>query len=513
MTVFRCIDEPKGQKTRDLLTAMMALAVLVVVICFSGYAQARSDTPLPSLPLSKPVAMPAVEVADPAVLTDVADGQVIKIPVNQSRVIELSESVRDVVVSNAEIADVMVRRPKQVFILAKAVGQTNVFLMDGDGDVLRRLEIRSHVDVDTLGATLTGLMPEERIKVASVGGAVFLSGNVRSQSAAANAQSVARRFVTKDEEIVNLLKISDEQQVLLRVRVAEVQKSAMKELGIFPTIPNHNTNYATNVAPLNATGSSIFNTFNSTMGAGMNSFSPPTYFGQIFMPFAFGNKGPDFTLMIDALEQHGLISTLAEPNLTSISGETAKMLAGGEFPVPTSSSNGSIGIEFKPFGVALGFTPIVVAPGRISLKMSSEVSAIDPSVTVAIQGTQIHGLKVRRADTSVELASGASLMIAGMLQNDMTEALNGMPGIMDIPILGALFRSSSFQRRESELVIMVTAYVVQPQDNNRLALPTDGMVPASDLELYLLGRLFHVYAGGGPPPAESVQGPIGYIMQ
>ncbi|MEO5373568.1 MAG: type II and III secretion system protein family protein [Alphaproteobacteria bacterium] len=432
--------------------------------------------------------------------SDVDEAEVVELAVAHSRLIELPVPVRDVMLSSAAVADVVVKRSNQIFIVGRTPGQTNVILLNHDGKVIRRLEVRVRIDIGALTETLKKLFPEERIRPESVGDSVFLAGTVRSPAAAATAMQVARRFVAKDENIVNVLKVSDEQQVLLRVRVAEVQKTTLKELGFYPLINRLTFGNLTSFTP--------------NSGIGLVSSSPAAWFGQGSFFYSKGKGAlPDFSLMIQALERQGLIRTLAEPNLTAISGETAKMLAGGEYPIPTSNTNGNIGITFKQFGVALGFSPVVVAPGKISLKLSSEVSALDRDNQVSILGTTIPGLKVRRAETSVELASGGSLMIAGMLQNDMIEALNGIPGIKDVPVLGQLFRSESFQKSESELVVMVSAYVVQPVDNNMLALPTDGLVPASDLDFYLLGRLYHVYSGGeGPPPAESLQGPVGYIM-
>lgn len=447
----------------------------------------------------KPEAAPTTPVAVAPVVSDLstAVSETLELAAGHSQIVELGVPIRDVVLSNHAVADVVVKRPNQVFVMGRVPGQTNAFFLDENGKTVRRMEIRVHVDIGTLGITLKKLFPEERIKPESVGGTVFLTGTVRSPAAAASSAQVARRFVADDASLINLLKISDEQQVLLRVRVAEVQKTTLKELGLYPTI-NRMAFGGFNVAP--APGA----------GIGLTSTSPAAYFARAVL---HPSTAADFSFILQALERQGLIRTLAEPNLTAISGETAKMLAGGEFPVPTSNVNNMIGITFKPFGVALGFSPVVLAPGKISLKLSSEVSAIDRSNQVSINGTVIPGLTVRRAETSVELPSGGNLMIAGMLQNDMIEALNGLPGLKDVPILGQLFRSESFQRNESELVVMVTAYIVQPIDNNMLALPTDGLVPASDLDLMLLGRLHHVYTGGvGPPPAESLQGPVGYII-
>lgn len=443
----------------------------------------------PPLPAMIPAGLPTTQT-----MIAPAEGEVVRLPVGHARILEMPIPVRDVVVANGVVADVSIRRRDQVFVVGKTVGQTNVFFMDRAGQVIRRLEVQVNLDAGTLNDTLRRLLPDERIRAESIGGTLFLSGSVRSAGAVANATQVARRFVPDAANVVNLLKVADEQQVLLRVRVAEVQRTALKELGLYTWLRNFGSLNLTDIAPFSGAGLTSTNVAGSWLQAN-------------------GRLATKYEFMVRALEKDGLIKTLAEPNLTAISGETAKMLAGGEYPVPVAQKDGNVTIEFKPFGVALGFTPVVVGEGRISLKLASEVSAIDKTFEVGVGTITVYGLKVRRAETSVELPSGGTLMIAGLIQNDSLNNVDGLPYLKDVPILGQLFRSESFQRNESELVVMVTAMIVKPVDGNRLAVPTDGFSPGSDLDVYLLGRLQHVYNGGaGPPPAEAVQGPVGYIM-
>ncbi|MBF0095202.1 MAG: type II and III secretion system protein family protein [Alphaproteobacteria bacterium] len=458
--------------------------------------------PLGHSPLGVPV-LPSGEVV-PAEVQKVAvtEGEVINVPVDQSRMIELPVDARDVVVGNGGIADVVVKRPRQIFVMGKSVGQTDVVFLDRNGKVVLRTAVHVHVDIDTLRAMLKRLLPNEKASIESSGETIFLTGSVRSDGAAAQAAQIARRFVKEDSHLVNLLKVMGEQQVLLRVRVAEMQKTALKELGFYTSVANlglGTTALAIGTMPL---GTGLTTAATATSGL-------RNYLGSLNIA-----RSQNLSSLFEALERQGLIKTLAEPNLTAISGETAKMLAGGEYPVIGGvSSTGALTISWKPFGVSLGFQPVVLSDGKINLKLSSEVSSIDTAISVVIQSVTINGLKVRRAETSVELPSGGSLMIAGMLQNGMEETINGFPGLKDLPILGPLFRSTTFQRSESELVVVVTAFVVNPVDGTSMAFPTDGFTPASDLDLYLLGQLHHIYSDGtAPPPADAIRGPFGYIL-
>ncbi len=446
-------------------------------------------------PLKPPAQLPAPLAAKQAV------SDVMRLPLNKSRIIELPEDVRDVMVASSDIVDVKVKTPRQAFLLAKAVGDTNIMFLDRFGNVIMKLELHVQVDIDSLRATLAQIMPGENIMAYAVGDNLFLSGSVRSDSAAASARAVARPFVADDAKLINLLKVQAEQQVLLKVRVSEVQKSALKELGVQTSIGSF---------VVGGLGGSLTSPSTGVLSGGTSLFSSTV----TKIDHAGGGTSP-LQFVIKALEKRGLIKTLAEPNLTAVSGETAKLLAGGEYPIPVSDQNGQITVEFKPFGVGLAFTPVVLSNGRISLKLSSEVSALDSTLEVAVSSNiKVKGLKVRRAESTVELPSGGSLMIAGLLQNDVTNSLEGLPGAKDLPILGALFRSSTFQRSESELVVTVTAYVVRPGGDSQFALPTDGMVHSSDIDQYLLGRLHHVYKGGkSPPPSMAIEGPFGFIME
>ena len=429
--------------------------------------------------------------------------ETIRVAVNKSVDITLPAEIRDVIVGNSDIADVMVHSPTQVYLVGRAPGQTNVFLLDRTGRTIRRLELDVSLDTQAVRDAIREVLPNEaRIQVEATGDSLYLSGSVRTDAAANSAKMVARRYVANDANLVNLLRISNDQQVLLHVKVAEIQRTVLKELGV-----GLQTSKA---IPLVGSGTLTGST-TSTVGL-FDAITAPIYGTATVRGIG------TLVANLNLLENQGLIRTLVEPNLTAVSGETATMLAGGEVPVPISQTNGVITIEYKPYGVLLNFTPTVLDPGRLSLKMTTEVSAIDNNNKVAIsQSISVPAFKVRRAGSTVELPSGGSLMIAGLLQNDIIGNIAGLPGLMDLPVLGSLFRSNSFQRNETELVVILSAYVVQPVERqDAMTLPSDGFAPSSDLKRFLFGKLQETYTKRGreplTPPAQ-LQGPYGYIVQ
>jgi len=453
--------------------------------------------------LAQTVTEPAGEAAPAPVnaivksLTGTAD-EVVPLTINKTLELRLPSAVRDVIVGSPKIADVVVRSPTQLFLVGKSIGDTNVFLLDVDGKIIERFEITVHPDTESVQASLSSLLPGEAIEVTGAGDSIVLSGSVSSDGVVNRAAALARRFVDEDAKVINMLRIANEQQVMLRVRVAEVNKSAIKNLGI------------------------DWNLNDVAIGGGsIDLGSQTTSVGQDVVGTVAGaatGLGPigslDATLSV--LEQQNLSKTLAEPNLVTVSGEASNILVGGEFPIPVAQQDNTISIDFKQFGVALSFLPVVLDSGRISLKVGTEVSSIDDTASIVIGGLTLHGLKVRRATSVVELPSGGSIMLGGLLQNDVISGLNGLPGLMNIPVLGQLFRSEAFQHNETELVITVTALLVKPVQPKLLALPTDGFAPASDLDMYFLGHLQNIYVKQPVPTghnAPALQGPIGYIIQ
>jgi pilus assembly protein CpaC len=302
--------------------------------------------------------------------------------------------------------------------------------------------------------------------------------------------------VPADENIVNMITVGTEQQVLIKVKVAEVQKTALKQLG------------------------SVFELAAQDLGPFALDFLSSGGIASAIGTLAF--NGDDVDVTFQMLESQGMLRTLAQPNLLAVSGEPASMLAGGEYPVVAVSSdneNSTVSVEYKPFGVSLAFLPVVIAPGRIWLKVSTEVSALSTANAVTLpfgdDNFTILGLQTRRANSTIELPSGGGIMIAGLLQDDIQQTIAGVPGLMDLPILGALFRSNDFQRNETELVIIVSVMLAKPVDPDMLASPTDGFAPAHDLDRYFLGNLQSLYVKRPPEgsqPSEGPKGPIGYII-
>jgi len=443
------------------------------------------------------------------------------LPLNKAAVIELPEDARDVLVSNPEIVDAVIRTPRRVYVLGMEVGQANVFFFKADGRQLLNLEITVAEDTRGLEKTLARLLPQTRILVEAIRESIILSGTAPDASQAAQAVKIAQTVVEDPENVISMLSITGKDQVMLKVRVVEMQRTLTKQLGMDLAVTGRLNEVA--FALVNPAQFSLAGRFlaGSTPTLGLGYTNPATQLTTGISSVASG---------IRALERVGLIRTLAEPNLTAITGEPANFLAGGEFPVPTGRDrNGNITIEYKKFGVALGFTPLVVSDGRISLRLSTEVSELSNQgalvlssqqilddagqVVGSVAGLTLPALKVRRAETTVELPSGGSMVIGGLIQQQTKQALEGIPGAKDIPILGALFRSRDFVNDETELVIVVTPYLVDPTHPDALATPGDGYETPSDLSTLLFGRLNKVYRAPGAQSEEnSWNGPVGYSL-
>ncbi len=468
-------------------------------------AQTAANVPLDAYELesSPAAAKPSKRVQIPVEPLAKADGGAasdqFELSLNKTRAVTLERDVRDVIIGNPDIADIVVRAPGEVYLIGRAVGVTNVFLVDASGNLIRKLEVVVQPDGDSVQAALHSLLPKERIEARGVGDSIVLSGVASSDAAAAQAQQIARRFVKADANIVNMITIGSEQQVLIKVKVAEIQKSVLKELGASNLISPQTLGPLSLDFAAAATGLSS-SVFAGTLGVNIN----------------------DLDATFQLLETQGLLRTLAEPNLLAVSGEPASMLAGGEYPVVAVSDKGdssTVSVEYKPFGVSLAFLPVVMGPGRIWLKVSTEVSALSAQNAVVIpfgdDSFQILGLQTRRANSTIELPSGGGIMIAGLLQNDIQSTVNGVPGLMDLPILGSLFRSTSFQRNETELVILVSVILAKPVDPDQLVAGTDGFAPSHDLDRYFIGNLQNIYVKRPTAtdlPPDGPKGPIGYII-
>src|SRR3546814_396571 len=365
------------------------------------------------------------------------------VPVDKSQVLRLDVAFADLLVGNAEVADVLALTDRSIYVLGKKPGSTSLTVYGRNRELIAVMDLVVTVDVEGLKARLFELMPDEAIEVRAAGESVILSGRVSSAVRLDRALDVAERYAP--EKVTNLLSVTGSQQVMLAVRFAEVQRRVVKELGLNSQVSGDD--FVVSV------GDALLDGFFSATAIATGSAT-----------FGIGSVTLDF--LFDALEEKGVVKTLAEPNLIALSGDTASFLAGGEFPVPvsqeTSGGQATITIEFKEFGVALAFTPTVLDDGLINIVASPEVSRIDPTNSVTLQGFDIPGLTTRRATTTVELRDGQSFAIAGLIQSDFQDTVRQLPLLADVPVLGALLRSSEYQNQHTELVIIATPPLVQP---------------------------------------------------
>lgn len=422
-------------------------------------------------------------------------------------IVELPEDARDVLVSNPEIVDAIVRTPRQIYLVGQKTGPTNAFFFSANGKQILNLEIRVERDMTELKNIIERNVKGSDVDVETINDSVVLNGSVKSASDAEAARQIAMRYITEagkqpsDTSVVNRVGVRSGEQVMLSVRVAEMQRTLSKQIGtnIYGSfdLGNGAPGSISNVNPFSLLGSALAPGSGITLG----EFD------------ALGNAISPAAAVIRAFERSGMIRTLAEPNLTAISGEAATFLAGGEYPVPVGrDQDGNITLEFKPYGVGLGFTPIVLSDGRISLRISTEVSELTAENALILSDVTIPGLRVRRAETTVELPSGGSMVMAGMLKQDMKQNIDGLPGLKNIPILGSLFQSRDFQSGETELVVIVTPYLVKPAARTALATPVDGFVPPTDAETVFLSRLNATY-GKGDKVEGKLKGPAGFTVQ
>ena len=390
-------------------------------------------------------------------------GQPVIVTLDQGTLLRLDASPKSIVIANPDIADVSIRSPRLMYIFGKKTGETTLYGTDAAEHVLFNITVRVVHDLGRLRQTLSELVPAGQIAVDSVDGGIILQGTVATGAEAEDARRIATKFLGKGEDVINRLTVTAPNQVNLRVRIAEVDRTVVRQLGI-------DWNAAGNIGQI-AVGLITGGFPNAALTANTLVQQGSLYNAHLVT----GNW--DVNSFIDALATEGLVTLLAEPNLTALSGETASFLAGGQFPVPVpQASNGGavVTIEFKNFGVGLSFTPTLLAGNRISMRVQPEVSQLDFSNKVIISGQTIPGLTVRRANTTIELASGQSFAIAGLIQNSGQVNNTSLPGLGDIPIIGELFKSNKFQRSETELVIIVTPYLVNPV-NGKLPVPTDAV--------------------------------------
>ncbi|MDG2530981.1 type II and III secretion system protein family protein [Caulobacter endophyticus] len=563
------------------IAALTALAPTASALA-DGYAGDRVYRPARAATRA-PAPAPIVTYAPPPVadqvlrvdLTAGPDARTLNLPRGKSAIIELPVDVRDMLVTNPKVADAVLRNPRRIYVLGVGKGSTDAVFFDAAGRRLLSLAIRVEEDSDMLQDTLRKVLPDSRIEVQPVRDSVILTGTVANASDSSKAALVAAQFVAKPEQVVNMLTIAGKDQVMLKVRIVEVQRNIIKQLGVstsnllndgFKTYSlgrentfavnggmlggasacygrnNVRTTNYTNGASINnqgvvttgdsnagsttiqrvETNGNVTTTTTTTNGADSGSVTN-TLTGVLSSAASTAYSmatGNNLNACLQAFERVGLIRTLAEPNLTVVSGEAGKFLAGGEFPVPTGSDeDGRVTIEFKPYGVGLGYTPVVMSGGRISLKLSTEVSELSSLGAFTVgSGTSstlvIPGLSVRRAETTVELPSGGALMIAGLLHQQTKENIDSLPGMTSLPILGSLFRSRDYLNGETELVVIITPYIVDPSRPQDMQTPADGLQIAGDMSTVLLGRLNKVVkAPAGANTERTYQGPVGYVIE
>ncbi|NBC20954.1 MAG: type II and III secretion system protein family protein [Alphaproteobacteria bacterium] len=439
--------------------------------------------------------MIGVSITEPG---DSAVSRSVTLGLNKSTVVDLPRAAADVVITSSEIADAVVQTRKRIIFRGVALGQTNAFIYDDEGKEILNLELTVENDLSGLNDLLARHLPDSRVTVEAVNGSVVVTGAVDNVSDSERVMQFVSLYTDEGAEPVNMLTVAAKDQVLLEVRVVEMQRSFLKQLGLSPELSLDVSNTSGDPLDLNL-GYDAAN----VSGGASGSLS--------FLDIDEGFTEFRADLDVDALERVGIARTLAEPNITAVSGEAANFLAGGEFPVPTPpDQNGRVGIEFKQFGVGLGFTPVVLSENRISLKVSTEVSELSAQGAAG----DVPALSVRRVDSTVELPSGQSMMLAGLIQSRSRQELDKVPGIKHVPVIGSLFQSRDFTSDESELVVIITPYLVDPTAKRKLRTPADGFANASDIQTVLFGKLNRLYGKGeyslGP---ENYRAPVGFIEE
>jgi pilus assembly protein CpaC len=425
--------------------------------------------------------------------------------IGKSVIVDLPRDVKDVLVADPKIANAVVRSSQRAYIIGGAVGQTNVVFFDADGQQVASYDIAVKRDLNGVRTALRQSMPG--IQIDGVGDSVMLTGSVSSPVEAQQAGEIAARLVGGADKVVNSIVVRGRDQVMLKVNVSEVRRDIVKQMGVDLSA---SMNYGTAVV-------------------NFNNSNPFTAFGR---PLVSDNgltgssvlKGlPTVTATMRAMESAGVVKTLAEPNLTAISGESATFIAGGEFPIPAGYSCDptthvcTTQIQYKKFGISLNFTPVVLTEGRISLRVMTEVSELsnDNAITLNQAGNSltVPSIKTRRAETTLEIPSGGSMAMAGLIQEQTKQAVNGLPGLDQLPVLGALFRSQDFVNNQTELMVLVTPYVVRAVAQKEMSRPDDGFAPASDSQSTLLGRINRIYGlAAHVDPVGGMQSNFGFII-
>ncbi|HKK85370.1 MAG TPA: type II and III secretion system protein family protein [Roseovarius sp.] len=426
----------------------------------------------------------------------------LSVPMNRAVVVESDVPFAELSIANPSIADFSTLSDRTIYVLGKAPGRTTLTLLDANGRLITNVEVRVAADISEFKERLRQIMPGEKIEVRSANDGVVLSGSVSSAARMDRALELAQRYAP--ERVSNLMVVSGKQQVMLKVRFAEMQRSVSKQLS---------TSLAVDALGASGNGAALSGSNLASSGVNPPGVTSGNNAGAAFFGFDIGSV--EIGILLQALETKGFVRTLAEPNLTALSGQEATFLAGGEYPIPVAQDNNSTTIEFKPFGVELNFVPRVVDDDVINLELAAAVSSIDTTNSITANGFNIDAFRRRDTSTTVSLRDGQSFAIAGLLQDDFRDSNGQVPWLGDVPILGALFRSADYARSQTELVIIVSAHLVTPTRGDALALPTDRVKLPSEKDLFLNGRVAMPADGNskaGEVAKQDFSGSYGYVM-
>lgn len=456
------------------------------------------------------ISAPQMVAADTLRVMQGSASSALNVPMNRAVVVESEVPFAELSIANPGIADISSLSDRTIYVLGKEPGRTTLTLLGADGRLITNVDVQVTPDIAEFKERLTQILPGESIEVRTANDGIVLSGTVSSAARLDRALELAQRYAP--ERVSNLMSVGGTQQVMLKVRFAEMQRSVSKALS--SSVAVNGTGLQNNRVLRGGTNRAVGDGgVTSALGGAL----PTANAANGAFLFGFNAGGVEVGILLEALEQRGVVRSLAEPNLTALSGQEATFLAGGEYPVPVASEAGAITVEYKPFGVELNFIPRVVDGDIINLELLAAVSAIDPSNSFSANGFRIDAFSRRETSTTVEMRDGESFAIAGLLSDDFSNLNGQVPWIGDVPILGALFRSAEYARRQTELVIIVTPHLVSPTRGTALALPTDRIRPPNEGEFFLLGRV----AGGtstargglGEVARQDFSGSYGYVME
>lgn len=451
-------------------------------------------------------AAPMTAVAGPTLrILQGGESAPLNVPMNRAVVVESDTPFAELSIANPGIADISTLSDKSIYVLGKTPGRTTMTLLGPDGKLLTNIDVHVTPDIAEFKERLQQILPGERIEVRTANDGIVLSGTVSSIAKLDRALDLANRYAP--ERVSNLMTVGGTQQVMLKVRFAEMQRSVSKNLRASLGVQGGNDVGVAAGSGVLSDGTKLADLFD-----GEAVESPNEAFGRMSLGFTAGSL--EFAVLLEALESKGAVRTLAEPNLTALSGQEAKFLAGGEYPIPVTDGSGGVGVQYKPFGVELNFTPVVVEGDQINLTINAAVSSIDTSVSLQSNGFSLNAFKRRETSTTVEMRDGESFAIAGLLQDDFRNLKGQVPWLGDIPVLGTLFRSSEYERNQSELVIIVTPHLVSPTRGEALALPTDRVKLPSEQDFFLFGNVVNDRKGpAGEVARQDFSGSYGYVME